>query len=61
MNEKLKLKTSIGLKITRIVIFLVIAFIVLCAIEALRGEWIEQTEAIVSFIKGIWEEVSAWL
>lgn len=51
MNEKLKMNTSAKLKITRIIIFLIIAFIVLCAIEALRGEWVEETEAIIGVVK----------
>lgn len=62
MNEKLKLKTSPKLKVARWIVFLVFVFIILCAIEALRGDWVNEPEASCwQSYRQQCEEVGSWL
>ena len=56
MNENLKLRTSVALKITRIIIFLIFAFLILCAIEGIRGDLIKEPDTS-AYVQTLYEEV----
>ena len=44
MNEKLTLKSTPKLIIARIIVFLIYAFLIFCAIEAFRGDFVKEKE-----------------
>ena len=64
MNEKLQLKTSPLLRITRIIVVLIYLFLIFCAIEAIRGDFVgllELRNHTNHGIQTICGEVMSWL
>lgn len=42
MNEKLTLKSTPKLIIARIIVFIIFAFLIFCAIEAYKGDFVKE-------------------
>jgi hypothetical protein len=63
MNEKLELNTSPKLKAARWIVFLVFLFIIVCAVEALRGDWVgeKETDGSQSYSQQQCVEGELWL